>query len=356
MCVSTRNAGENHERVLRELASATGYNYPETETEIENSRREYEEKIGERRNARNNRGNDPSSIPATTTATSPSSTPENRPLVTHASPANNETSADNNNGGLTNGARTDLRNRLIVRSATAVLTRRYGWTLLGPLEWGFCLKSYKPKPPRAHFDNVTQNLVLNMDHYCPWMFNTVGYFNYRYFVNFLLYVLSGMMYGAYMSFRPFQNISHPDYVKNIRLSRKNGFKTVQHLYPLVPTPDERSVVSLTFLLCVSVGFAVLCLLGLHIYLLLTAQTTIEMTSNGFKKRIARSRGISWINPYDLGMKRNWQQVYGTSHPLLALLPSGRQPEYLPVPIAGEKGWRHPKGYAYDSDEDVSMLV
>ena len=44
----------------------------------------------------------------------------------------------------------------------------------------------------------------------------------------------------------------------------------------------------------------------------------------------------------MGWKRNWQQVYGTSHPLRALLPSTREPEFLPVPVAGERGMRRSK--------------
>jgi hypothetical protein len=34
---------------------------------------------------------------------------------------------------------------------------------------------------------VTKKLVMNMDHYCPWMANAIGYGNYRYF--FLVSVL-----------------------------------------------------------------------------------------------------------------------------------------------------------------------
>jgi hypothetical protein len=49
------------------------------------------------------------------------------------------------------------------------------WMILGPYDWGYCEKSNLPKPPRSHFDFVTRSLVLNMDHYCPWMFN-VGKF------------------------------------------------------------------------------------------------------------------------------------------------------------------------------------
>ena len=49
------------------------------------------------------------------------------------------------------------------------------WMLLGPHDWGYCEKSKLPKPPRSHFDYVTRALVLNMDHFCPWMFNVGTY-------------------------------------------------------------------------------------------------------------------------------------------------------------------------------------
>jgi palmitoyltransferase len=50
------------------------------------------------------------------------------------------------------------------------------------------------KPPRAHHCSVLGRCVLNMDHYCPWMSNTVGYYNYRYFVLFLIYLFIGCVY------------------------------------------------------------------------------------------------------------------------------------------------------------------
>lgn len=59
------------------------------------------------------------------------------------------------------------------------------------------------------------------------------------------------------------------------------------------------------------------------------------------KHFARTRNMTWINPYNLGYKRNLQQVYGYSYsnPLIALLPSTREPEFLPLPIAGNTGKR-----------------
>ena len=41
----------------------------------------------------------------------------------------------------------------------------HGWQLLDHDEWGWCRKSGMPKPPRSHYDNITRDLVLNMDHY-----------------------------------------------------------------------------------------------------------------------------------------------------------------------------------------------
>ena len=42
--------------------------------------------------------------------------------------------------------------------------------------------------------SVSERCILNMDHYCPWMRNCVGYYNYRYFVLFLFYMTLGALY------------------------------------------------------------------------------------------------------------------------------------------------------------------
>lgn len=62
-----------------------------------------------------------------------------------------------------------LPQSIITPTSTTSTTRP--WMILGPHDWGYCEKSNLPKPPRSHFDFVTRSLVLNMDHYCPWMFN-----------------------------------------------------------------------------------------------------------------------------------------------------------------------------------------
>jgi len=257
-----------------------------------------------------------------------------------------------------------------------------------------------------------------MDHYCPWMFNVVGYFNYRYFCNFLIYVSTGMIYGTILTFQFFMKVDSTDYFEQISQSRqliageynntgivideqqvlghhahigtnssndlghvhhahKFHYSQVKHLIPNTPTPYERMPICFSFMMCLAVGCAVTILLGFHIYLIISGQTTIEFHGNMMKRRIAKECGVVWYNPYNLGWKRNLEQVWGSisiHRPpsivddgsdsdveegrsrykevwlflrqsiafLILLLPSTREPEFLPVPMKGEIGKRKKK--------------
>lgn len=106
---------------------------------------------------------------------------------------------------------------------------------------------------------------------------------------------------------------------------------------MMPLRDEKLAVTLSFMLCVAVGLSVFLLGAFHIYLTLTAQTTIEFQGNMTQRKRARAAGQKWKNPYSRGTWRNnWEQVYGTQYSwlLLSLLPSRREPEFLPVPVPG----------------------
>ncbi|CAM9327941.1 unnamed protein product [Ectocarpus sp. 6 AP-2014] len=175
---------------------------------------------------------------------------------------------------------------------------------------GYCKKCKGPKPARAHHCHVCDQCIVNMDHHCPWMNNCVGYLNYRYFVLFLMYMFVGCVYAVLVSAPQFMAMA-----KSPGARRKPS--------PLEMT--QHSAIMMTFVLALSVGVAISVLLGWHIYLICSAQTTIEFYQNQSHRSRARQWGELWSNPFDVGCKGNWQQVFGPQPFLLALLPSRRPP-------------------------------
>ena len=317
-----RNGNAQYADIVRALASATNFQYPETVESLHAYRQSYIENIQERRRQREE----------------------------HYNQYHNGHGNGNGNGNM-----------------------RPNWTLQGAREWGFCANSNQPKPPRAHFDYVTRSLVLNMDHYCPWMFNTVGYFNYRYFVSFLIHVMLAMVYLMIMVLRPFLALNSSEYRQQIVQSKHQDFDSVHHLIPYVPTPEERSCIGFMFMMSAAVGISVGFLCGFHIYLILTAQTTIEFNSKvsfSFNwNRLQRTAriGNNNNNPYDLGWKQNWRQVFGPCNSSMEFfvglfVPSSRKPVYLPIPISGVKGLakigKHEDGSisSSSSSEESSSLL
>ena len=150
----------------------------------------------------------------------------------------------------------------------------------------------------------------------------------------------GMFYGVIVSYQAFMNTTGSLYKEQLQEYRKTH--VWKRLHPMVPISSERLPVSMSFMLCLAVGIAVSCLGFFHLYLTLTAQTTIEFHGNWVNRRKASKLNKKWKNPYDLGWRRNLQQVYGHSRPFWKafLIPSTREPEFLPLPLPGDEGKRH----------------
>ena len=144
-----------------------------------------------------------------------------------------------------------------------------------------------------------------------------------------------MVYGMMVSMEPFLLIGSDEYKKQFKLEKRLGVKP-QRLSPMLPFRDEKTLVTLCFMICTAVGAAVLLLGGFHVYLTLTGQTTIEFHANWSNRRRAKAFNKKWSNPYSSGSPlANWDQVFGSRRPwIFGLLPSAREPEYLPVPVLG----------------------
>jgi hypothetical protein len=139
-------------------------------------------------------------------------------------------------------------------------------------------------------------------------------------------------------------------------SNHDSSTSFQRLHPYIPLPHERMPIALSFVLCVALGIAVSLILAFHIYLILTAQTTIEFHGNLMKKSQYKLRKMIFKNPYSLGPSRNFQQIWGSGWMISWLLPSTRDPEYLPVPLHGEKGLREQKRMKHFEESFSSRIA
>ncbi|KAM0072452.1 putative protein S-acyltransferase [Helianthus debilis subsp. tardiflorus] len=145
----------------------------------------------------------------------------------------------------------------------------------------YCRKCNQLKPPRCHHCSVCGRCVLKMDHHCVWVVNCVGALNYKYFLLFLFYtflettVVTAALLPRFIVF--FSDEEIPG------------------------SPSTLATTFFAFVLNLAFALSVFGFLIMHISLVAANTTTIEAYE---KKTTARWR-------YDLGRKRNFEQVFGT---------------------------------------------
>jgi hypothetical protein len=164
-CVVTRNyGGPEFQKVVRELALATGFCYPETPLQVENFRQDFEQKMLLRMRRRQARAQEIREGAQQKRETSTNTTLQMADTTTAATTATSTASVS-----VTQRKAATKKPNKPEKIPSPQQVR--SWMLMAPDEWGYCQRSKQPKPPRSHYDHVTKSLVLCLDHYCPWMFN-----------------------------------------------------------------------------------------------------------------------------------------------------------------------------------------
>lgn len=167
-----------------------------------------------------------------------------------------------------------------------------------------CAKCGGVKPVRCHHCSVCDRCCLKMDHHCPFVGNCVGFFNQKFFVNFLL-CTSGVCLIAFLSAAPLLVILIGDRTRSV------DFFTGVHI-------GIHSLVAFSFIASVGSLFAA------HCRYVLDNETTLEAKTDSCCEP---SPG----NPFNLGHKDNWRLVYGPNWLLW----------FLPVFSSIGDGYSHP---------------
>ncbi|RKO88262.1 DHHC palmitoyltransferase-domain-containing protein, partial [Blyttiomyces helicus] len=175
----------------------------------------------------------------------------------------------------------------------------------------WCKKCAGYKPPRAHHCSVCDRCILKMDHHCPWLNNCVGHNNQSHFVRFLLSVTT-----ATISCLTLIGLRIWDLIQYQNQLARDFYHTTTRFFFYTPQPTSRELLFMIinliilFLLLLTVG-----LLSLYqLYYVSTGVTTIESFERSRVEELVRRGKIAperAAYPYDLGMWRNLDAVFGT---------------------------------------------
>ncbi|RUS76605.1 hypothetical protein EGW08_015647, partial [Elysia chlorotica] len=131
-----------------------------------------------------------------------------------------------------------------------------------------CKKCIAPKPPRTHHCSICGKCVLKMDHHCPWLNNCVGYYNHRYFLQFIFYMWLGTIYSTFAGYDVFKQHFFGNKVCPLDLNIKELFNQFFH-----------NAIVFEFVLCAGVSVALGLLFFWHARLISMGQTSIEVHVN-----------------------------------------------------------------------------
>ena len=199
-----------------------------------------------------------------------------------------------------------------------------------PLYWGFyigdpdskrtryCLMCNVFKPLRCHHCSMCNRCVLNMDHHCPWINSCIGFYNRKFFIQMVFYLIvtifSTLIANGYSVYDLIKNSINN---KDFQLSWRFAWMA---LYIII------------YIIDLIMGFILIQFFKFHIKLILENKTTIETLDH---------KGKEFQSKYDIGVWNNWYQVMGITKWLW----------FIPLKIYQGK----PKGNGIDwvdNDEDL----
>ncbi|KAK9477191.1 DHHC palmitoyltransferase-domain-containing protein [Lipomyces japonicus] len=137
-----------------------------------------------------------------------------------------------------------------------------------------CRTCHFSKLARSKHCSVCKHCIARMDHHCAWINNCVGYYNYRYFLGFLLSNLIVLIYGSYLTFDVlFQEYLKQYYAEELR--PKYYWASYSKWIRLIHSRSWTPYVSSLFMISTLVAPLIIAFLIQHIIYIHQGMTTNE---------------------------------------------------------------------------------
>ncbi|KAF9223797.1 zf-DHHC-domain-containing protein [Gyrodon lividus] len=151
-----------------------------------------------------------------------------------------------------------------------------------------CKRCGEMRPERAHHCRICNKCVLKYDHHCPVRINQcVGLHNERHFVLFMAYLAVATFFLSFLGYSHALDALGITYV------------------PWTHTLPQLCFI-LIYILSVVICIAITLMLLWHLWGIARGETSVEAQDHEVYRNIAKGRGETFLNSYDLGYVRHFR--------------------------------------------------
>ncbi|KAK9451735.1 DHHC palmitoyltransferase-domain-containing protein [Limtongia smithiae] len=202
-----------------------------------------------------------------------------------------------------------------------------------------CRTCHLPKPARSKHCSVCKRCVAKMDHHCAWVNNCLGYYNYRFFLAFIVSNLIVLTYGAYLSGHVLYDEYLLQYFPHGTAGVKYPWASLRSWILLVHSHQWTARMTSVFMIAILLCPLVIAFFSQHILYIHQGMTTNESE---------KWSEVQWV------LKYGQLQIYRVPVSTLTAVPAEGESESSATKAEGESARiRRRDGYSDDESTQVT---